>query len=121
MVQLLTLDHVDGRTLAARRARELIEALETDLGGGDRLTEGYRQLIKRAAVLGTYIESCEAQWLSGQNVDLPSYMSAVNVQRRVLATIGIERRARDVTPSLEAYLAGKSRDMDADAAEAREE
>jgi hypothetical protein len=106
MVQMLTLDHIDGRTLAARRARELIEALETDLGGGDRLTEGYRQLIKRAAVLGTYIESCEAMWLSGQNVDLPSYMSAVNVQRRVLATIGLERRQRDITPTPLDYANG---------------
>jgi hypothetical protein len=69
-LRLLTLGHLDGRTAAARRARELIEAIETDLGGGDRLTEGSRQLVQRAAVLGTYIESCEAQWLAGEAVEL---------------------------------------------------
>jgi hypothetical protein len=60
-----TLGHLDGRTLAAKRAKELIEAIAADLGGGDRLSEGERQLVQRAAVLGAYIESCEVKWLSG--------------------------------------------------------
>jgi hypothetical protein len=104
-MRLLTLDALDGRTAAARRARELIEAIERDLGGAERLTEGLRQLVQRAAVLGTYIESCEAQWLGGKSVELGDYLSAINIQRRVLATIGLERKARDVTPSLGEYLA----------------
>ena len=106
-LRLLTLGHLDGRTAAARRARELIEAIEADLGGGDRLTEGARQLVQRAAVLGTYIESCEAQWLAGEAVELADYLAAINSQRRVLATIGLERRSRDVTPDLKTYIAGK--------------
>jgi hypothetical protein len=64
-LRLLTLGHLDGRTAAARRARELIEAIELDLGGSDHLSEGSRQLVQRAAVLGTFIESCEVQWLGG--------------------------------------------------------
>jgi hypothetical protein len=99
--RLATLASLDGRTVSARRARDLIEAIEADLGGD--LTEGERQLVMRAAVLGALVEDCEARWLGGQNVDLGSYLAAVNVQRRVLATIGLERRARDVTPSLEQY------------------
>jgi hypothetical protein len=96
-LRLLTLGHLDGRTAAARRAHELIEAIELDLGGGDRLSEGSRQLVQRAAVLGTFIESCEVQWLGGEAVDLADYLAAINSQRRVLATIGLERRARDIT------------------------
>lgn len=106
--RLLTLDHLDGRTLAARRARELIESIETDLGGGDRITEGQRQLIQRAAVLGTCIESCEARWLAGEPVEMAEYLAAVNAQRRVLVTLGLERRARDVTPSLSEYMATRA-------------
>lgn len=102
--RLLTLAHLDGRTAAARRARELIEAIEADLGGGDRLSEGQRQLVQRAAVLGTFIESCEAQWLGGKAVDLADYLQAINSQRRVLATIGLER-ARNVMPSVAEYVA----------------
>jgi hypothetical protein len=54
-------------------------------------------------VLGAYIESCEVKWLGGEAVDLADYLAAINSQRRVLATIGLERRARDVTPDLGSY------------------
>jgi hypothetical protein len=37
-------------------------------------------------------------------VDVAEHLAAINAQRRVLATIGLERRARDVTPSLDRYL-----------------
>jgi hypothetical protein len=41
--------------------------LKRAFGGGDRLiiSEGERQLVQRAAVLGAFIESCEVKWLSG--------------------------------------------------------
>lgn len=104
-LRLLTLDSLDRRTAASRRARELIEAIEADLGGGDHLSQGQRQLVQRAAVLGTFIESCEAKWLGGTAVDLADYLAAINSQRRVLATIGLERRAREVTPSVADYVA----------------
>jgi hypothetical protein len=103
-LRLLTLGHLDGRTAAARRARELIEAIQTDLGGSDHLSEGERQLVQRAAVLGAYIESCEVKWLGGKAVDLADYLAAINAQRRVLATVGLERRARNVTPSVAEYV-----------------
>ena len=104
-MRLLTLDHIDGRTAAAKRARDLMESIEQDLGGADRLSEGSRQLVQRAAVLGTFIESCEASWLSGETVELADYLAAINSQRRVLQTIGLERRARDVNElTLSEYL-----------------
>jgi hypothetical protein len=103
-VRLLSLDRLDGRTIACRRARELVDAIEADLGGGDRLSEGTRQLVQRAAVLGTFVESCEAQWLAGQEVALGDYLSAINSQRRVLTTIGLSRVPRDV-PTLAEHLA----------------
>ena len=107
-MRLITLDAIDGRTSAKRRACVLIEAIERDLGGADRLSEGSRQLIQRAAVLGTYIESCEAQWLAGETVELADYLMAINSQRRVLATIGLSRVARDVSDmSLAAYTAAR--------------
>jgi hypothetical protein len=36
-VRLRSLDDLDNRTAAARRARDLVADLEADLGGGDRL------------------------------------------------------------------------------------
>ena len=99
-VRLMSLDRLDGRTIACRRARELVSSLQADLGGTDHLSEGTKQLVRRAAVLGVFIENSEAAWLAGQEVALGDYLSAVNSQRRVLTTIGLERHQRDVTPSL---------------------
>jgi hypothetical protein len=101
----LRLEHLDGRTGAAKRVRELIGALAVDLAHD--LTAGQRQLVQRAAVLGAICENDEALWAAGQDIDVPTYLSAINAQRRVLATIGLERRSRDVTPSLGEYLARK--------------
>ena len=107
-VRLLTLEHLDGRTGAARRARELIADIESDLGGSDRLSAGQRQLVQRAAVLGALIESYEASHLAGEPIAIEPYLAAINSQRRVLATIGLERRARDVTPTPAEYLARRA-------------
>jgi hypothetical protein len=107
-VRLLTLEHLDGRTAAARLVRDLVAAMEEDLGGSDRLTAGQHQLVQRAAVLGAFIENCEARWIAGEQFDTAEYLAAINVQRRVLVTIGLSRRARDVT-SLSQYLNTRSR------------
>jgi hypothetical protein len=106
--RLLTLDSLDRRTAASRRAHELITGIATDLGGAEHLTEGSRQLVQRAAVLGAFIEDCEARWIGGEPFEVADYLPAINAQRRILETLGLERRARDVTPSLANYLAAKA-------------
>lgn len=102
--QLLTLADLDGRTQAARRAKALVETIETDLGGADRLTGAQRELVTRAAVLGALLQHNEAQLLAGRKVDLSDHLAAVNAQRRVLATLGLDRKLRDVTPNLGDYV-----------------
>ena len=102
--RLLTLDCLDQRTAAARAARNLIDHLTSDLGGDDRLSAGERELVKRAALCGAVVADFEARWVAGQPVELNEYLAAVNVQRRVLATLGLRRRSRDVTLSLREYL-----------------
>jgi hypothetical protein len=42
-------DKMDGRRQTARRFRDLIELTQNDLGGPELLSEGQRQLIRRAA------------------------------------------------------------------------
>jgi hypothetical protein len=95
--KLLTLANIDKRTAAGQHALELVRAFEADLGGTDRLSEGTKQLVQRAAVLGTFIEACEVKWLRGEQIELLDYLAAVNAQRRCIETIGATaRQARDI-------------------------
>lgn len=104
-VQLLSLGDLDGRTLAARQARQLIDDLESDLGGRDRLSAAERELIQRAALSGAMLQDLETRYLMGKGIDVAAYSTLANAQRRLLATVGLKRRPRDVT-DLSAYIAG---------------
>jgi hypothetical protein len=91
---------VDGRSLWARRAGELLAAHISDLGGEDNISEAERVLAKRVAVLVTELERREAAFaLAGEVEDgaLAIYQTTVNTLRRTLETLGLERRAIDVT------------------------
>ena len=105
--RLLTLDGLDRRTAAYRETRKLIDELEEDLGGRDRLATGERQLIQRAAVLGAVLTDTESKWIGGEPIDITAYCTVVNAQRRLLETIGLRRVPRDVT-TLSQYLATKT-------------
>jgi hypothetical protein len=41
-------------------------------------------------------------------VDIASYATLINATARLLRTIGLERRPRDVTPDLQAYVEAKA-------------
>jgi hypothetical protein len=59
-------------------------------------------------VTGAMIEDLEARWLAGEPIDPALYATLGNAQRRLFETIGLKRQARDVTPALQAYVAGKT-------------
>ena len=106
--RLLTRGDLDKRTRASRQAEALAVGLESDLGGPKNTTNAQQQLIEHAAVMGAIIEHYGTQWLAGAQIDVAEYLSAINAQRRVLVTLGLERRPRDVTPSLGKYLEGNA-------------
>jgi hypothetical protein len=105
---LLTFDQLDGRTMAAKNARALIDNIESDLGGADRLTAAEREIVQRAALASALCQHMETLWLMGKGIDVASYATLVNTQRRLLATMGLARRPRDVTPELSAYIAQRA-------------
>ena len=108
-LRLMTLGDLDGRTASAKRARALVQDLESDLGGSSRVSAGQRELVTRAAVIGALVQDSEARMLTGEEVDMPGYLHAVKVQRQLLDTLGLDRRIKDVTPPLQDYIAGKAR------------
>lgn len=99
----------DGRSLTARRFQDLYEDVANDLGGLDLLSEGQKQLIRRAAMLSAESERQEAEWANGRPFDLTAYSTTANCLRRIFESLGLERKSKDVTPDLRSYLAGKDR------------
>ena len=107
----LFVEGLDGRSALARRYRDLVAEFTRDLGGDP--SEAQRQLIRRASSLAVWCEAVEVRLANGEDVDIGPYTTAANSLRRILADIGLERRARDVTPTLEQYLAQRAEDRGA--------
>ena len=99
---------IDGRTVQARRFRDVLEAILSDLGGRDGLSEGEIQLARRCAALSVQCEVFEAHLAAGHDFDHEGFVTMVNALNRTLRSIGLRRRARDVTPDLRSYIAGKA-------------
>jgi hypothetical protein len=94
---------VDGRSTWVRRLRDLIALHLSDLGGDDAVSEAERSIVRRIATLTVELERMEGGFaLAGEalpgQIDL--YQRTANSLRRLLEAIGLERRKRDVTPTL---------------------
>ena len=103
--RLFAVGGIDGRALTARRFRDLIQTFSADLGGPGVISEGQMQLVRRAAALSIMAESIEADLARGLDFDVNTYGQVTDRLRRVVETLGLRRQARDVTPSLDRYLA----------------
>lgn len=71
-------------------------------------TEAQRHIMARAATLALWCEAEETKLADGSDFDAGAYATISNSLRRLLCDLGLERRARDITPSLSDYLAGKA-------------
>lgn len=99
----------DARPAWARRLRDVWSLHLSDLGGPDAVSEAERSLSRRAAILTIELERLEAGFSktddpSPESLDL--YQRMTNTLRRLLETLGIQRRPKDITPTLHSYLEG---------------
>jgi hypothetical protein len=98
---------VDGRSAWVRRCKELIADHISDLGGADNASAAERSIIRRACVLTVELERMETAFaLAGEASaeDLEIYARVAGNLRRLLEAVGLQRRARNVTPTLDEYL-----------------
>ncbi|HDR28856.1 hypothetical protein [Rhodovulum sp.] len=94
------------RTHGGRRFKELCADLMDHLAGD--ATAPQFAIIRRAAALAVWCEQAEADQALGKDLDVAAYTTATNALRRLLSDLGLERKARDVTPDLQAYIATKA-------------
>lgn len=101
---------IDGRSTWARRFRDLMALHLSDLGGDDHVSEAQRSIVRRAATLEVELERLELKFALAdparpvEAADLDLYQRTSNTMRRHLEALGLERRPRDVTPDLSAYI-----------------
>ena len=94
---------IDGRSAWVRRCKDLIAAHIADLGGESNTSAAERSIVRRAAVLTTELELLEAKFAaagSASSDDLDLYARTSGNLRRLLEAIGLQRRPRDIGPTL---------------------
>src|SRR3954453_14656575 len=106
---------LDGRSATARRFRDLVNAFVADMGGLDRCSKIKLGLMRRLAATTVQAEMLEARMVNGEAVDIASLCTLASTTVRLSQRLGLERRARTVTPSLNQYLAGRTAPTDGDA------
>jgi hypothetical protein len=98
------LPDIDLRLAIARRYRDLVAQIAIDQGGVDRCSETRMQLIRRFASGAVLAEALEARLARGENVDISEYALLSSTLVRLANRIGIERVARDISPTLSDIL-----------------
>jgi hypothetical protein len=87
----------DPNSAWARRFHDLVSGHVADAGGRDRLSEAEFALIKRASTLQCECERYEARLSQGEEIDLDKFGRAASHLRRILESIGLRRKPRDVS------------------------
>jgi hypothetical protein len=87
----------DSNSAWARRFHDLVHGHISDLGGRRIMSEAQFALCKRAAGLECELEQMEGRMSLSEEINLDSYGRAASHLRRILETLGLERKARDVT------------------------
>jgi hypothetical protein len=95
---------VDQRLAIARRYRDLVAQIAIDQGGADRCSETRMQLIRRFASGAVLAEELEARLARGEPVDIAEHAQLSSTLVRLAQRIGLDRRAKNITPSLSEYL-----------------
>jgi hypothetical protein len=95
---------LDGRSASARRFRDLVNAFVADMGGLDRCSEIKLGLVRRLAAATVQAELLEARMVNGEQVDIGQLCTLASTTVRIASRLGLERRAKNVTPTVQDYL-----------------
>jgi hypothetical protein len=107
------LPDIDGRSVIARRYRDIASAVLADQGGPDLCSEARQQLIRRFAAAAVLAEQLESRLANGEEIDIAAHATLSSTLVRLAQRIGLDRRARDVTPSVADYIAHIAADEEA--------
>lgn len=98
------LPDVDGRSLLYKRFKDIARLVAADQGGLDALSEARVQLVRRFAATCVLAERIEADMCNGLEFDINQHTALSMALVRLGSRIGIDRRAKHITPNLTDYL-----------------
>jgi hypothetical protein len=100
---------IDKASGAARFFDRMVREIENDLGGRRELTRIEGELIRAFAGAATTLQYLNHQVLLGEvsEIDLSGYATIASTILRIGSKLGLQRRARNVTPTLDQYLRAK--------------
>jgi hypothetical protein len=98
------LPDVDGRSILYKRFKDIARLVAADQGGLDALSEARVQLVRRFAATCVLAERIEADLCNGLEIDINQHTSLSMALVRLGSRIGIDRRAKHITPNLTDYL-----------------
>jgi len=111
------LPRLDGRTVSARRYRDLVIAFEAEVGGP--LSESERAMIKQAAAMTLQAEQLQTDLILGNPIDNDLLVRLSGTAKRILSSIsGKAGERRPAGPDLQSYLASRAAQPAADDADA---
>jgi len=96
-----TLAKLDRRGAEYRRYEEIRGAIVSDLGGSEVVSTSEAQLADKAAFIAMTLETMQIASLSGEEIDLHRYGELTDRLRRLLVTVGLRRRAREIEDTIE--------------------
>jgi hypothetical protein len=91
------LAEADGRSMIARRFRDIVSAILIDQGGEDRCSESRKQYVRRFAAAACLAEQMEARLANGEEIDIAEHALLCSTMVRVGNKIGVNRIPRDVS------------------------
>jgi hypothetical protein len=98
----------------ARRWRDIVAAVISDLGGNDILSEGQKQITRRIATLCIACEQLECKAAEGEQIDLVLYGTLTDRLSRAWTRLGLKRISKPV-PSLMEFIAQQDRERQREA------
>jgi len=97
------LPQTDGRSIIARRYRDIARAIQIEQG--DDISETRLQLVRRFSAAAVLAEQIEARLANGEEINIVEHCQLASTMVRIAHRIGIDRIAKEITPSLDEYLA----------------
>ena len=100
---------IDGRTWRAKKIKDAMIAMQTDLGGESTLSFIEVEILRRFACLSVLAEEVEYNIAIGQDIDLDQYIMIGRAMQMLGKTVGTKRVAVPINdkPNLSTYLKNK--------------